>query len=274
MNTRCLVLCLAAVISAAAQADSTESADFRALLGDVAERYAIEITWGDGPYRYDTDWGWGAADNAGDWEVDMFAPILAEELNLYPRTFFGKADLSGVILARDIWVEQQGVARNVAGYIFDGKILASVSYTYKVNHRDKQRRYLHHLIWHQIDSLAGTLWEDPEWVALNQEGFEYGLHSKGGVHDRSSESGLLSSDYPGFINRYGTGNVPDDKADLFAYLMVAHHWVEARAAEDPFLRAKVSTIKKRLAEFDPVFDAAFWEKIDAVQRDVSTYFRP
>ena len=51
------------------------------LLTEVEERYEIEITWGDGPYRYDTDWGWGAADSAADWEVEMFAPIVAEELS-------------------------------------------------------------------------------------------------------------------------------------------------------------------------------------------------
>ena len=228
--------------------------------GDEAAFTALYRRHKDAVYRFALLYC-GAAGTAADVTQDTFVHLMTKAAQFDPTR--------GTVGS---WL--CGVARNVAGYIFDGKILASVSYTYKVNHRDKQRRYLHHLIWHQIDSLAGTLWEDPEWVALNQEGFEYGLHSKGGVHDRSSESGLLSSDYPGFINRYGTGNVPDDKADLFAYLMVAHHWVEARAAEDPFLRAKVSTIKKRLAEFDPVFDAAFWEQIDAVQRDVSTYFRP
>jgi len=248
--------------------------DFRALLSAIEERHGIEIAWGDGPYRYDTDWGWGQADSAGAWEVELFAPIIAEELSLYPQGFFQKAKIEGVILARDIWIEQRGVARNVAGYIFENRLLASVSYTYKVNHRDKQRRYLHHLIWHQVDGLAGTMWEDPEWIALNPEGFEYGVHSQGGIDDRSSESGLLSAKYPGFVNRYSTGNVPDDKADLFAYLMVAHHWVEERAAQDPFLRSKVRLIKKRLAEFDPVFDNQFWESIDAIRRDVSPYFSP
>lgn len=269
-----LVLFWVGVASVTAYAGGPAPPDFRALLADIGERYEVEITWGDGPYRYDTDWGWVRADSAGDWEVEMFAPVVADELSLYPPEFFKDAEIEGVILARDVWVEQEGVARNVAGYIFDSRIVASVSYTYKVNHRNKQRRYLHHLVWHQIDGLSGTLWEDPEWVALNPEGFEYGLHSKGGVHDRSSESGLLSTEYPGFINRYGTGNVPDDKADLFAYLMVAHHWVEERAAEDPFLRAKVRMIKNRLAGFDSAFDDEFWEKIDAIRRDVSPYFRP
>jgi hypothetical protein len=82
---------------------------------------------------------------------------------------------------------------------------------------------------------------------------------------------LLSTEYPGFVNRYGTGNVPDDKADLFAYLMVIHYWVLERAQKDSYLQAKVKLIKSRLAGFEPGLDASFWERVDGVRRDVAPY---
>jgi hypothetical protein len=248
--------------------------EFRSALADLGARYGFEITWQGGPYRYDYDWGWGEAREAAEWEIEAFAPILSDELGLYPADFFRKANIRRVILARDLWLEQEGVEQNIAGYIFGDSILMNVAYTYKVNNRDKQRRYMHHLIWHVIDGISGTTWEDPEWVALNPEGFEYGVYTRGGIHDRSSQTGLLSTEFPGFINRYGTGNVPDDKADLFAYLMVVHHWVEERAAEDPFIRAKVDTIKARLAAFDPGFGEDFWGRVDAIGRDVTPYVTP
>ena len=160
------------------------------------------------------------------------------------------------------------------GRTVDDALLLSVSYTYKVNNRDKQRRYIHHLVWHQFDGLHGTTWEDPEWVALNPAGFEYGVLTRGGIHDRTSDTGLLSDQYPGFVNRYGTGNVPDDKADLFAYMMVLHPWVMDRAREDRYLRAKVDVMKARLAQFDPSFNDAFWARIDRIGRDVTPYVTP
>jgi hypothetical protein len=56
--------------------------------------------------------------------------------------------------------------------------------------------------------------------------------------------------------------------------MVVHHWVDARANEDRYLRAKVNAIKTRLAAFDPAFDEDFWKRIDAIRRDTRTYLTP
>jgi hypothetical protein len=251
-----------------------EPVDFRAALNDLAERHGVAIVWQGGPYSYTYDWGGGHARDAAEWEIAEFAPVLIDEMNLYPTDFFPRVGINRVVLARDLWLTQEGVEQNISGYIFDDALLLSVSYTYKVNNRDKQRRYMHHLVWHLLDGLRGTTWEDPEWVALNPEGFEYGVLTRGGIHDRSSATGLLSTEYPGFVNRYGTGNIPDDKADLFAYLMVVHHWVDARANEDRYLRAKVNAIKTRLAAFDPAFDEDFWKRIDAIRRDTRTYLTP
>lgn len=251
-----------------------EPSDFRTALEELGERYGLDIVWRGGPYSYTYDWGGGHARDAAEWEIEEFTPILIDELSLYPEDFLTRVGIHRVILARDLWLTQQGVEQNISGYIFDDALLLSVSYTYKVNNRDKQRRYMHHLVWHQFDGLHGTTWEDPEWVALNPAGFEYGVLTRGGIHDRTSDTGLLSDQYPGFVNRYGTGNVPDDKADLFAYMMVLHPWVMDRAREDRYLRAKVDVMKARLAQFDPAFNDAFWARIDRIGRDVTPYVTP
>lgn len=264
----------AAPAAKAGAASGAEQGDFRERLKALGEEHGIEVTWPTAPYKYEGESGGGEAKPASDWELEMFTPIVVEEINLYPRTFLRNIGVKGIILVRDLWIREEGVTQNVAGYIFDNRLVMSVSYTYKVNLRDKQRRYLHHLIWHQFDDFKGQMWEDPEWVALNPPGFKYGMYTKGGIYDRSSESGLLSTEYPGFVNRYSTGYLPDDKADLFAYLMVLHHWVEERTREDRYLKEKAALIKKRLAEFDPAFDAAFWKRIDGIRRDVSAYVTP
>src|SRR5690606_30726330 len=141
---------------------------------ELGERYGLDIVWRGGPYSYTYDWGGGHARDAAEWEIEEFTPILIDELSLYPEDFLTRVGITRVLLARDLWLTQQGVEQNISGYIFDDALLLSVSYTYKVNNRDKQRRYIHHLVWHQFDGLHGTTWEDPEWVALNPEGFEYG----------------------------------------------------------------------------------------------------
>jgi hypothetical protein len=267
-----LALC-AGLVFGCSTALSAEG-DFRARLRALGEQHGIEVTTPTTPYKYEGESGWGEAQAASDWELEMFTPILVEEIGLYPRSFLRKIGVKGIILVRDLWIREENLKQNVSGYIFDNWVVMSVSYNYKVNLRDKQRRYLHHLIWHQFDGFKGMMWEDPEWVALNPPGFRYGVHTKGGIYDRSSESGLLSTQYPGFVNRYGTGYLPDDKADLFAYLIVLHHWVQERTQADRSLQAKARLIKKRLAEFDPAFDAAFWTRIDGIRRDLRLYVTP
>ena len=84
-------------------------------------------------------------------------------------------------------------------------------------------------------------------------------------------SGGLSMDYPGFLNLYSTGNLPDDKAEVYAYLMVIHSWIGERSRQDPYLRRKVAVIKARLAALDADFDDDFWNRIDADSDDAARY---
>jgi hypothetical protein len=115
------------------------------------------------------------------------------------------------------------------------------------------------------------MWSDPEWEVLNPPDFEYGVHSRGGVHETRAGSGSLSIDYPGFLNLYSTGNLPDDKAEIYAYLMVIHSWVGERSQQDPYLRGKVALIKARLAAIDPNFDNDLWNRIDVDSDDAARY---
>jgi hypothetical protein len=115
------------------------------------------------------------------------------------------------------------------------------------------------------------MWKDPEWVALNPPKFEYGVYSRGGVHEARAGAGSLSTDYPGFLNLYSTGNLPDDKAEVYAYLMVIHSWVRERSRQDEYLQRKVAVIKARLAALDPAFDNGFWNRIDADADDAVRY---
>src|SRR5690606_11314127 len=101
--------------------------------------------------------------------------------------------------------------------------------------------------------------------------FEYGIYSKGGVHEKRQGTGRLRTDFPGFLNLYSTGNVPDDKAEAFAYLVVLHPWMQQRANDDAYMRDKIQLVKSRLAAMDPAFSDAFWESIDAGSDIPSAY---
>jgi hypothetical protein len=240
-------------------------------LNELATEYGIEIIWDQGPYEDEYPGGRRVARDAAEWEIELYAPILAEELGLYPIDLVERSGLRRIILCRDLWVEAEGVDQHVSATLDSGTIYLSASYTYKVNNRPKQRRVVHHVFFHLLEAAMGSNLADPEWEALNPDGFHYGDYGAGGQHDRTSASGLLTTDYPGFLNRYSTGHHLDDKGDMFAYMMVVHHYVEGRAERDEIIRAKMEEIKRRLAAFAPGVNGGFWARVAAIGRDVTPY---
>ena len=250
--------------------DATEA------LQELAETYGVQIIWDGGTQEEKHDWGWRSWRDAADWEIQAYAPILIEEVSLYPVSLIRAGQVDRIILCRDLWVEAEGVAQHVSGTLDFGTrtLFLSVAYTYKVNNRPKQRRVIHHALFHQLDYVMGTSSEDPAWEGLNPGGFQYGDYGIGGQHDRTSASGLLSEEFPGFLNRYSTGTMADDKADILAYLMVVHHYMEARGREDPVIRAKIEEMKRRLEELDAGMDAGVWTRIGNIRRDVTPYITP
>lgn len=261
---------------------SQESQDFRQTLDQLASKYDVEIVWDEGPYTWDQ--GRRTARTPADWELEQYTAVLADELSLYPESFIRDSGARRIILCRDIWVDSQGVKQHISGTLESGTgtLYLAVDYTYKVNNQPKQRRVFHHAFFHLLDGTMGLLDEDrcpggcsspadPNWKALNPAGFEYGDYGRGGQYDRTSKTGLLTTEYPGFLNLYSAGHIADDKADIFAYLMVVHHYVEDRGRGDDVIQNKIDLIKTRLEAFNPELNAAFWARIASIGRDVTPY---
>jgi len=239
----------------------------------LADKYNIIIDWHTGSYRDEIPDGLMTARNANDWELEAYAPILISELSLYPVIFVQKAQLKRIIVCRDLWVDSRGRNENVSATL-DNKnktLYLCISYTYKVNNRYKQRRVIHHAFFHMLDDVMGLINKDSEWAKINPEGFNYGDYGLGGQYDRSSEAGLLTDKYPGFLNKYSTGYLADDKADIFAYMMVLYHYVEKRAKKDKVIEAKMQLMKKRLKQFCSDVNSNFWKKVEKIKRNITPY---
>jgi hypothetical protein len=66
---------------------------------------------------------------------------------------------------------------------------------------------------------------------------------------------------PGFLNQYSTTAVAEDKAEVFAFMIVEPKYVDAKVQTDPFLKAKVARMRELLADFCPEVHRAFWAKV-------------
>jgi hypothetical protein len=113
-----------------------------------------------------------------------------------------------------------------------------------------------------LDERMDRLYGDSEWTRLNQPDFKYG---NGGENMRTSGVGELSDKVAGILTPYSQASSMEDKAELFAHMIVDGPYVRKRMETDPILTAKVALIKKRLEAYDPGLGPDLWKQVPGWQ---------
>jgi hypothetical protein len=187
-------------------------------------------------------------------QLRAYEPTFIKEWSLYPPSYVLKAEVHRIVFGIGLSVDGQFRAAVPA---FDGDTmyydpqLGSANLHY-------QRIVIHHEFFHMVDQRMRSLRRDQEWAKLNAPDFQYGT---GGAKMRTSGVGELTDKIPGFLTMYGTSAIEEDKAELFAHMVVDGPYVKSRTRQDPILSAKVALLQARLAKFDPAMGDDFWKKI-------------
>lgn len=174
--------------------------------------------------------------------------ILAEELARYPKAFFARARLHRVLLCEGL-TEAEKAIPSLPNYqrtlLFD--VNAPPEFL---------RRLVHHELFHFADYADDDqVGRDPAWAALSGPDFAYG---SGGRFVRDPKSSLPASAPAGFVTRYATSALEEDKAETFSFLMTAPGSLAERARKDGVLASKVEHVKQQLSALAPELDHAFW----------------
>jgi len=161
--------------------------------------------------------------------------LLRRELARYPKGFFTKINMAGVVLASDLVENDTPIPSlpNVARLLLLDVDAAELDLV----------RAVHHEIWHFADLADdGVLSPDPKWRALNPPGTFYGA---GGRSIRGSWAAKPATDLPGFVSAYATAGDEEDKAETFAFVVA-----KRKLPDDPVVKAKVDLLRVRLAALD------------------------
>ncbi len=127
------------------------------------------------------------------------------------------------------------------------------------------RKVIHHEFYHIIDFYDdGHLYQDERWAALNSRDFKYGTGGRNAQGDKATS--VFADKYPGFLNHYSTTGVEEDKAEIFANLIVDTAHVEARADKDEVIRLKAERMKALVSDFCPAVDNKFWATVRTTKR--------
>lgn len=190
-------------------------------------------------------------------QLREYLPLLISELSLYPPEGIRKIGLRRIVLTRGLRRERSygGNVDPIEGCSDDrdpATIYLNVPSRIDPEDRDKLARYLHHELFHRIDRQddLGGIQFDPGWTRLNPDGFRYG--------DLRRREGTVS--------RYARTSRAEDKAEIFAHMIVNDGTLAALLAKDSVVAAKVDVMEKILLDVSPRFDEEFWSRVRAVRR--------
>jgi len=227
------------------------SAALRELSEELRASHEVEILHASGPFRIELGAHTLQGTDAPEAPLSAATVIVADELALYPPEFVRRSMLRRVMLCSALREDAVAIP-SLPNY--RRTLLLDVEAD-----PDFLRRLLHHEIFHFVDLADdGVLLWDPTWERLNRPDFDYG---RGGRDMREPIASALTDEQPGFLTRYATSALEEDKAETFAFLMAQPALVAARAATDPVLAAKVARIRRIVATLDPEMNEAFWARI-------------
>ena len=235
-------------------ADPPSDGDIDTQAARLAKDYRISVVVAQPTFPVKTLHGEIAGREAKPNHLKSYVPILASEWSLYPPELIQRTGLRRIILCQSL--SFAGQLRTAIPDFENSDLYLDVE---RGRYAERYvRLVIHHEFYHLIDYRDdGSLYADEKWVALNPVGFKYGRGGKNAQSDATVS--LLNNDQPGFLNRYATTGVEEDKAEIFAHLIVNPQKLDERTKSDAIVADKARRMKELLQKFCPQVDGRFWE---------------
>lgn len=201
--------------------------------------------------------------------VATYRDRLVREFSVYPAAFVRRVQLKRIVICEQLaFAGQQRAA--VPDFAHNVLYLDWQSGFADTNY---QRAVMHHEFFHLVDYRDdGRVYQDDAWQQLNPAGFAYGPGGAQVQEDRRQSR--FRQPTRGFLTHYATSGVEEDKAELFAHLLVNPEHVSRCAAEDAVLDRKVVRLKALLRSFCGELDGDFWQQVTATAQQRREFRRP
>jgi len=203
----------------------------------------VEVFTPEHAFRLESGGAWLAGEPIAERDRDRVLVTLAHELGRYPAEFLARARLHRLLLCAKLHEDSESIP-SLPNY--HGALLVDV---------DADAAYLRRLVHHEVFHFADyadddQLSHDPTWLGLNERDFVYG---SGGRFLRTPGAGRFSTEIPGFVSRYATSALEEDKAETFAMRMSEPAKFAQLVAADPVVRAKSAALDAQLGKLSPTF---------------------
>ena len=160
-----------------------------------------------------------------------YGPIFLSEFAVYPPRFVKATTLRRIVLCSRLALRGRPVEA------ITNLDRSTLYFDVGPSSSSYQRRTIHHEFFHVVDYSDDRGYADEEWEELNPPSFSYG---SGGWSMRMDPTAWRPDDsIPGFLNKYSTSGVEEDKAEVFSHMIVDYAAVNDRTKTDTVLRHKV-----------------------------------
>ncbi|WP_439626356.1 hypothetical protein [Gemmata sp.] len=227
----------------------------------LARKYDLEVVTRAPVFPVKTTHGTIDGAEADRRDAASYATIFAFEWSLYPPELVKKAGVKSVVFCKNLSFAGQN--RTAIPDFEHDTLYLDVT---RGRHDDLYvRKVIHHEFFHFVDLKDdGRLYEDERWTRLNPPGFKYG---PGGAKVQNDPTVTTTGkDDPGFMNRYAASGVEEDKAEVFAHMMVEPTAVAARVEKDKYSRLKVERMREVLVGFSLHAGTDYWAAVEKVER--------
>jgi hypothetical protein len=233
----------------------------------LASCYNIKIEFGNPAFPIRCAYGLIEGQRADAGQIVKYAKIFCDEFSLYPPDLIRRCRLRRIVLCKRLSFD--GDHWNAVPDLEHDTLYLDVS---SIEFNEQYSRVvIHHDFFHMVDRRSGLMaLNNDRWSLLNPADFRYG--SGGRNAQSNARSGVLTRCYPGFLNHYSTTSAEEDKAEIFANLIVKADYVTDWLGSDIVLQAKVSRIKASMKAFCPEMDESFFTRAQKMER--SSRLRP
>lgn len=178
--------------------------------------------------------------------VKRFAHIFTDEYTKYPVEWMEQINLAGVSFVKEVVSENGDRFGGIAKFI--------VVYKVAFDDEDFIRQLIHHEIAHIMQQRNfGRSFIDPNWPGrtdLYRQAYDFNKND--------------NPEYPtaGFVTNYAQTNVPEDEAEVYAYLFTSKGYKKLTLwiLDDQILKGKVDYLKNFIKTKVPAMDDAYYER--------------
>lgn len=236
-------LCLKA-LSAACCAEEFHDPAIDRLLEEVKAAYGVDLHYAKKPTQKFSDLEYSLAEEKDLSILKKALFLFVQEISLYPKNFFRYARCRNIYFVQKLFYEQ----KPVDGLFSAGPNYIFYDYSRRHDNTQKIRHSIHHELYHMIGSKH-PFWKErgAQWETLNRSGFSYGRKMK--PRERNPVN-FYAPDEPGFITDYAMVSAEEDRAEMFACMMIPEEFriMKQWAQKDEILFKKSEMINEFLKE--------------------------